>query len=205
MYINNIEWIEIYNFLYSTLFSRSSSFFSFLFMVSEPLAGLTSWFMANATSSTKITSYGDNNTFPATNNMMGLNVPIKLTWENFLLWKTQMFPVLNYNDFAHILTQDPPVPMATNSADEIIVNPAYQAWRKQDQQVLSILVSSLSENILPCVVGKTTSKEAWDALNKHCSSSNLSRIMHLHNRLHNSSKGTRSIFEYVQDIRRPCD
>ena len=71
--------------------------------------------------------------------------------------------------------------------------------------MLLILVSSLSENILPCVVGKTTSKEAWDALNKHCSSSNPSRIMHLHNRLHNSSKGTRSVPEYVQDIQRTCD
>ena len=189
-----------------SLFSLSSSlFFPFLFMVSEPLAGFTSWFMANATSSIEITSHGDNNTFPATNSTMGLNVPIKLTWENFLLWKTQLFPFLNCNDLAHILTQDQLVPTATNSADEIIVNLADQAWRKQDQQVLSILVSSLSENILPCVIEKTTSKEAWDALNKHCSSSNPSRIMHLHNRLHNSSKGTRSVFEYVQDIRRTCD
>ena len=84
-------------------------------------------------------------------------------------------------------------------------NPVYQAWRKKDQHVLSILVSSLSKNILPCLVGKTTSKEAWEALNKHYSSSNPSRIMHLHNRLHNSSKGTRSIPEYVQDIWRTCD
>ena len=71
--------------------------------------------------------------------------------------------------------------------------------------MLSILVSSLSENILPCVAGKSTSNEDWDALNKHCSSSNLSRIMHLHNRLHNSSKGTRFVSEYVEDIRRTCD
>ena len=75
----------------------------------------------------------------------------------------------------------------------------------RNQQVLSILVSSLSENVLPCVVGKTTAKEAWEALNKNCSSSNPSRIMHLHNRLHNSSKGTRSVHEYEQDIQRTCD
>ena len=59
--------------------------------------------------------------------------------------------------------------------------------------------------MISCVIGKTTSKEAWDALLKHCSSSNPSRIMHLHNQLHNSSKGTRSVAEYVQDIRRTCD
>ena len=120
-------------------------------------------------------------------------------------WKTQLFPVLNCNDRAQLLTQDPPIPTATNSADEIIINRANQASKKQDQQVLSILVSSLSENVLPCVVGKTTSKEAWEALNKHCSSSNPSRIMHLHNKLHDTSKGTRSVSEYVQDIRRTCD
>ena len=136
---------------------------------------------------------------------MGLSVPIKLTRENFLLWKTQLFPVLNCNDLAQLLTQDPPTLTATSSADETIINPAYQAWKKQDQQVLSILVSSLSENVLPCVVGKTTSKEAWEALNKHCSSSNPSRIMHLHNKLHNTFKGTHLVAEYVQDIRRTCD
>ena len=136
---------------------------------------------------------------------MGLNVPIKLTRENFLLWKTHLFPILNCNDLAQLLTQDSPIPTATNLADEIIINPAYQAWKKQDQQVLSILVSSLSENVLPCVVGKTTSKEVWEALNKHCSSSNPSRIMHLNNKLHNTSKGTHSVAEYVQDIRRTFD
>ena len=106
--------------------------------------------------------------------------------------------MLNCNDLAHILTQDPQIPTATNSTEKIIVNPTYHVWRKQDQKVISLLVSSLSENVIPCVVGKTTTKEAWDALNKHCSSSNPSRIMHLHNQLHNSSKGTRSVAEYVR-------
>ena len=152
-----------------------------------------------------ITGPGVNNLFPSTGSTIGLNIPIKLTRENFLLWKRQLFPILNCNDLAHILTQDPPVPAGTNSADNMIENPVYQVWRKKDQQVLSLLVSSLSKNVLPCVVGKTTSKEAWEALNKHCSSSNPWRIMHLHNKLHNSSKGTRSIPEYVQDIRRTCN
>ena len=161
--------------------------------------------MANSTSTTTIISHGDNSVLSATNSTMGLNVPIKLMRENFLLWKTQLFLVMNCNDLAHILTQDPPISMEKNLANETIVNSAYQVWRKQDQQVLSLLVSLLSENVISYVVRKTTSKEAWDALNKHCSSSNPSRIMHLHNRLHNSSKETRSVAAYVQDIRRTCD
>ena len=128
-------------------------------MVSEPLPD-TNTQMANETSSTAITNPGVSNLFPSTGSTIGLNIPIKLTRENFLLWKTQLFPILNCNDLAHILTQDPPVPTGTNSADNMIENLVYYAWRKKDQQVLSLLVSSLSENILPCVVGKTTSKEA---------------------------------------------
>ena len=178
---------------------------SFLYMVSEPLLDISPRQMANETLSMAIACPGVNNVFPSTGSTIGLNVLIKLTRDNFLLWKTQLFPFLNCNDLAYILTQDPPISTAANSADNVTENPVYQAWRKKDQQVLSILVSSLSEEILPCIVGKTTSKEAWEALNKHCSSSNPSRIMHLHNRLHNSSKGTRSVPECVQDIRRTCD
>ena len=82
------------------------------------------------------------------------------------------------------------------------MNSAYQKWWRQDQQVLSLIVTSLSESVLPYVVGKLTAREAWSALMKHCSSTNPSRIMHLHNRLHNTQKGTR---EFVQDIQQTRD
>ena len=136
---------------------------------------------------------------------VGLHVPIKLTRENFLLWKTQIFPLLNYHDLAHILTQDPPISAQLDDHGGITVNPEYQTWWRQDQQVLSLIVTSLSDSVISCVVGKTTAKDAWSALLKHCSSSNPSRIMHLHNRLHNTLKGTRSISDFVQDIQRICE
>ena len=123
-------------------------------------------------------------------NSVGLHVPIKLTRDNFLLSKTQIFPLLNFHDLAHILTQDPPISTQTSDQGGIAVNPEYQAWWRQDQQVLSLIVSSLSESVLPCVIGKNSAKEAWTALSTYCSSTNPSRIMHLHNRLHNNSKGT---------------
>ena len=113
--------------------------------------------------------------------------------------------MLNYNDLAHILTQHPPISTQFDDQGGITINPAYQAWWRQDQQVLSLIVTSLFESVLSCVVGKNTAKEAWLALSKHCSSTNPSRIMQLHNRLHNTSKGTRSIADFVQNIQRTCD
>ena len=136
---------------------------------------------------------------------VGFHIPIKLTRDNFLLWKTQIFPWLNYHDLAHILMQDPPISTQLDDHGGITVNLAYQSWWRQDQQVLSLIVTSLSESILSCVVGKNTAKEAWLALLKHCSSTNPSCIMHLHSRLHNTQKGTRSVTDFVQDIQRTCD
>ena len=101
--------------------------------------------------------------------------------------------------------QHPPISTQLDDHGGISVNPTYQAWWRQDQQVLSLIVTSLSESMLSCVVGKNTAKEAWLALSKHCSSTNPSRIMHLHNRLHNTQKGTRSVTDFVQDIQRTCD
>ena len=90
-----------------------------------------------------------------------LHVPIKLTSDNFLLRKTQLFPLLNCHDLAHILTQDLPISTQLDDQGGIFVNVVYQTWWHQDQQVLSLIVTSLSESILRCVVGKIVAKEAW--------------------------------------------
>ena len=142
---------------------------------------------------------------PIAPNSVGLHVPIKLTRDNFLLWKTQIFPLLNFHELAHILTQDLPISTQSDDQGGITVNLEYQAWWRQDQHVLSLIVTSLSESVLSCVIIKNTTKEAWSALSTHCSSTNPSRIMHLHNHLHNNSKGTQSNAEFVQEIERTCD
>lgn len=87
-----------------------------------------------------------------------------------------------------------------DTKDGIIVNLAYQTWWHQDQHVLTLIVTSLSKSILPCIIRKTTTKEVYEALLKHYSSTNPSRIMYLHNRFHNTLKGIRSVAEFVQDI-----
>ena len=162
-----------------------------------------------ADSSSEITKTGKGKAIimqtPIVPTSVGLHVPIKLTRDNFLLWKTQIFPLLNFHDLAHILTQDPPISTQFDDQGGITVNPEYQAWWRQDQHVLSLIITSLSESVLSCVIGNNTSKEAWSTLSTHYSSTNPSHIMHLHNRLHNNSKGTRSIAEFVKEIQRTCD
>ncbi|KAF5459493.1 hypothetical protein F2P56_023434, partial [Juglans regia] len=95
-------------------------------------------------------------------------VTIKLSSENYLLWRTQITPYLRgqrlfgYVDGSHHQpTQyiSNPAAATSTTAPPLLLNPEFTNWFDQDQIVLSILMSSLSESILAKVVGATTSRE----------------------------------------------
>jgi hypothetical protein len=69
------------------------------------------------------------------------------------------------------------IPASTTTGAELVVNPTYTAWYNKDQQVLSGLLSSMSEEILRDVVAAKTSKDVWDSLQKKLSSSTHARTV----------------------------
>jgi hypothetical protein len=72
----------------------------------------------------------------------------------------------------------PPLPKTiTNSSSNLVPNPSYQKWQKQDQTILSVLVSTLTESILTQVVGHSTSQALWEALEKMLKAKSQGRIM----------------------------
>ncbi|KAA8519343.1 hypothetical protein F0562_013599 [Nyssa sinensis] len=84
-------------------------------------------------------------------------VTVKLTKDNYLLWKTQVVPYLRgQRIFGFVDGSNPPPPItipnpetATSSDTTAeIPNPKLTTWYLQDQVVLSTSVSSLSEGIL---------------------------------------------------------
>jgi hypothetical protein len=77
-----------------------------------------------------------------------------------------------------------------------VANPAYLTWLQQDQMVLSILVSTLSETLISQVIGYSTSSEIWNALERMYSSQSRARIMQVHYQLATLKKGGSTIAEY---------
>ena len=134
-------------------------------------------------------------------NPAGLTISLKLSRDNFLLWKTQLLPVLAAYDLVALLDQDPPMVSHVDKDVRICPNPAYKTWFKNDQVVLAIITSSLSESVLPILVGKNTAREAWEAINRNFSGKSKSRIMELQTRLHNLRKDTMTVDDYVQLVR----
>jgi hypothetical protein len=52
------------------------------------------------------------------------------------------------------------MPSEENGGRRIAVNPEYTSWYHQDQLVLSLINSSLSEEILSTMVGMTTARDS---------------------------------------------
>ena len=134
-------------------------------------------------------------------NPTGLTISLKLSRDNFLLWKTQLLPVLAAYDLVTLLDQDPPMVSHLDKDDRICPNPAYKTWFKNDQVVLAIISSSLFKSVLPILVGKNTAREAWEAINRNFAGKSKSRIMELQTRLHNLQKDTMMVDDYVQLVR----
>ena len=92
-------------------------------------------------------------------------------------------------------------PSNSQNAPAEIPNPKYITWYDQDQVVLSALVSSLSENILAQMVGLTTSREVWVALERLFASHSSARTIQTRQFLASTKKGNLSISDYFQKMK----
>ncbi|KAH7656943.1 Photosystem I PsaK reaction centre protein [Dioscorea alata] len=125
-----------------------------------------------------ITSSATNNTMAAPVGVAGLLptpafghlITVKLTRENYLLWKAQVLPylrsqqLLGYIDGSVARPAETIAQIAQEGEVTTVQNPAFTRWLQQDQMVLSALLSSLSNEVLAQVLFLTTSKEVWRAL-----------------------------------------
>ena len=97
----------------------------------------------------------------------------------------------------------PPQFVASSSAASanLVPNPAYDRWYDQDQQVLSGLLSSITEEILQDVESATTSKEAWDTLERMFSSATRARAVQIRIELATTKKRDLSASDYFRRIK----
>lgn len=135
-------------------------------------------------------------------------ITIKLTHENFLLWRAQVTPYLRgQHVYGFVDGTNPPPPTTipnptpTSSAAAIIPNPAFYLWSQQDQIILSTLISSLSENILSHVIGCTTSRDLWLSHERMFISQSQARITCTHYQLATMKKGSSTISEYFEKMK----
>ncbi|XP_019156913.1 PREDICTED: uncharacterized protein LOC109153500 [Ipomoea nil] len=128
-------------------------------------------------------------------------VSIKLTASNFLFWRAQLVPFLrgqNLYGFVDGTTACPPEFMAASSSDAPpAINPAHALWIQQDQSILSMLFSSLAEEVLYLAIGHSTSRSLWTAVETALGSSSRARSLSLLTQLQNLRQGDSSPSDYL--------
>jgi hypothetical protein len=135
------------------------------------------------------------------------SIQTKHTQTNYLVWKLQVIPYLESQKLlGYVDGSIPPPPRTiTDSSSNLVPNPAFRQWRQQDQMILSVLLSSLTESILTQVVGNSTSRALWEALEKNFKAKSQGHIMQLRVNLATFKKGSLSLIDYFQKMKEFVD
>ncbi|KZV45703.1 hypothetical protein F511_26729 [Dorcoceras hygrometricum] len=134
-------------------------------------------------------------------------ITIKLTSSNYLLRKNHITPILDCQNLLGYIDGSKPAPSPTtqNTAGVSVLNRAYDAWHTQDQRLLSLLLSSLTEESMAEVIGCITSRAVWVALEAAFSHRSKSRELRLKDYLQLMKKGNRTVSGYGRQFKSLCD
>lgn len=128
---------------------------------------------------------------------------VRLENHNFLPWKSQFLPVLRANVLIGFVDGTGPCPLRfkIDENDSTIkeINPEYSDWVQLDQNVLCWINATLSEGVLAHVVGHSTTKDVWTALELRFASLTRSHVIQLKTQLQAIKKGNMSIADYAQE------
>ncbi|KAF5460471.1 hypothetical protein F2P56_020335 [Juglans regia] len=121
-------------------------------------------------------------------------ITLKLTINNYLLWKAQIVPFLKGHQLFGFVdgTVLPPPP----STPDGHINSDYTRWVLQDQLIISTINSSLSHTVLAQVIECTTSLEVWTTLQNLHSAQSSAHFIQNQYQLATLKKGSESISEY---------
>ncbi|KAK3018744.1 hypothetical protein RJ639_003038 [Escallonia herrerae] len=114
---------------------------------------------------------------------------IKLITGNYLIWQTQLMHILHSNNLVGLIDGSepcPPVKIIIVASNVKTPNPAYKQWLDRDQYVLNWINISLSEAILPVVVGHNTAASAWVALSQAFGADSDTHVFQLLMQFHNT-------------------
>jgi hypothetical protein len=112
-------------------------------------------------------------------------ITYKLDETNYLLWLSQIVPILKGHELMGIVDGSEPCPpqFLPNDEGKEVKNPLYSIWIRKDQCLLSWINVTLIESVLSTVYGLDISQKVWTALANRFASQSRSRVSHLKHQL----------------------
>ncbi|KAF8396845.1 hypothetical protein HHK36_018480 [Tetracentron sinense] len=135
-------------------------------------------------------------------------VTLKLKQSNYLMWRTQIESLIESQDLIGFVNGDIPMPtnmIASSDGKESTTNPDFTSWRKTDRLLKAWITSTLSEEVLGLVVGLTSSRDVWSALEDAFAQDSEAREYELLQQLRVVRKGTSTLSKYLRNFKLICD
>lgn len=123
------------------------------------------------------------------NNIFNL-VSVRLDSTNYVLWRFQISPLLKSHKLFKYVDGSIKAPEAIirTEGQPPSINPDHEIWYERDQALITLINATLTQTALSYVIGCQTSKDIWDTLEKHFSSSTRTNIIGLKSELQSVSK-----------------
>lgn len=132
-------------------------------------------------------------------------VTIKLSFSNYLLWKSQLLPLLERQGLlGHVDGTIVPPPLFDPPTTETPSN-KHLVWKATNHRHLSLLLSSLTEEAIAEAVGLSTSREVWTALENTSSHRSKAREIRFKDDLQLMKHGTRPVTAFAHAFKALCD
>ena len=133
-------------------------------------------------------------------------VTVKLNRDNYLLWKTQVIPILRGHQILGYVDGLQPapamlVPETEAAGAPMVANPAYLLWYTQDQLILFALLSTLSPEVLAWTLGLASSAAVWSTVERMFSSLSLTKVTHIPRQLALIQKKDMSMADYYGRVK----
>ena len=120
-------------------------------------------------------------------------IGFKLDCSNYVLWKSQVLPIVRPYDLEGFLLGTKTQP--SESLDDY-ANPDFGHWHRLDQFLLGWLLLTVTESMLGHVLHCHTSYAVWKTLEQLFSTKSKARILNLRFLLQSTKKGSMSIEDY---------
>ncbi|KAF5812981.1 putative RNA-directed DNA polymerase [Helianthus annuus] len=132
--------------------------------------------------------------------------PIKLSADNYLVWRNHMTILVGLHQLSPHIDGSSSSPSETiKSDDKDIPNPKYHSWLQNDRKASLLLLSALTEEAAAEVLGLTTARQIWCALEAAYSNASVERVQSLRDSLRQLSKGTSPVTVFARRFKLICE
>ncbi|KAG8496134.1 hypothetical protein CXB51_009382 [Gossypium anomalum] len=132
---------------------------------------------------------------------------VKLSEQNYLLWKHQILLILQgYELEGYVLgTISVPSPLIPRPDGQSIINPSFLLYKKQDKFLASWLLSTVTDEILVHLTMAKTSFEVWTVIERRFGVKFTVKIFSMRHALYSVKKANLTVKEYLAKVKTLCD